>query len=190
MKITRWKPVLYRRNAREEEFLQIPRGFWAPLAQLLQTPHLTGAAVALLQAGLPRCFAVRGDCLGHAQDAAARLLPLVLYREALDLTPLTDRCADPAALRDYVEEQLADFSAGGPAATERQVRVCRALPAGTPGASSLQPALPAGCPLPVLVQQCGTSRWPQTPSRRWNAAPGRCCCCRPPRRPRPTAGRC
>ena len=50
MKITRWKPVLYRRNAREEEFLQIPRGFWAPLAQLLQTPHLTGAAVALLQA--------------------------------------------------------------------------------------------------------------------------------------------
>lgn len=153
MKITRWKPVLYRRNAREEEFLQIPRGFWAPLAQLLQTPHLTGAAVALLQAGLPRCFAVRGDCLGHAQDAAARLLPLVLYREALDLPPLTDRCADPAALRDYVEEQLADFSAGGPAATERQVRVCRALPAGTPGASSLQPALPAGCPLPVLVQQ-------------------------------------
>ena len=60
MKITRWKPVLYRRNAREEEFLQIPRGFWAPLAQLLQTPHLTGAAVALLQAELPRCFAVRG----------------------------------------------------------------------------------------------------------------------------------
>ena len=55
----RWNPVLYRRNAREEEFLQIPRGFWAPLTQLLDTPHLAEAAAALLQAGLPQFFFFR-----------------------------------------------------------------------------------------------------------------------------------
>lgn len=154
MKHRRWKPVLYRRNARGEEFLQIPRGFWAPLAQLLDTPHLAGAAAALLQAELPRCFAVRGDCLSHAQDAAARLLPLALYGETVDLTPLAARCADPAALKAYVDEQLAGFPPEGEPTVERRVLVCHALPGGDGAPAVLQPALPAGCPLPVLVQPC------------------------------------
>lgn len=148
MKTDRWKPVLYRRNAREEEFLQIPQGFWAPLLRLLDTPHLAGAAVALLQAGLPRRFAVRGDCPGHAQDAAARLLPLVLYRDALDLAPLAALSADPQAIRSYAKEQLSLFSSEDDRVCERQVLVCRTLSA----AGLLQPAVPENCPLPVLVQ--------------------------------------
>lgn len=148
MKNPRWKPVLYRRNAREQEFLQVPRGFWAPLVRLLDTPHLAGAAAALLQAGLPRRFAVRGDCPGHAQDAAARLLSLVLYREALDLTPLLPLCADPQALRSRAEEQLSGFSAGDEQVCEQQVLICRALP----DTALLQPAVPETSDLPVLVQ--------------------------------------
>lgn len=157
MRPVRLKPVLYRRNSRDEEFLRISRGFWAPLAQLLDTPHLAGAAIELLQAGLPHCFVVRGDCPGHAQDAAARLLPLVLYRKAVDLTLLTDRCTAPDALRTYVAEQLTDCATQAPMTAERQVLICRALPAGAEDAPLL-PALPEGCELPVLVQQ-----WPRQP---------------------------
>lgn len=148
MKPATWKPVLYRRNAREEEFLQIPRGFWAPLVQLLDTPHLAGAARALVQAGLPRCFAVRADCFGHAQDAAARLLPLALHRLAIDQEPLLARSDSLPALRVYAEEQLAGYPPEPNPAVERQVRVCRVLPDGT-----LDPALPEESFLPVLVQQ-------------------------------------
>lgn len=150
MKPERWKPVLYRRNAREEEFLQIPRGFWAPLTQLLDTPHLAGAAAALLQAGLPPCFAVRGDCPGHAQDAAARLLPLALYRRSVDPTPLQLRCADTDALRAYAAEQMSGYPAGEDPACECRVLLCRALPDGT-----LDPAVAEGNSLPVLVRSDG-----------------------------------
>lgn len=149
MKTARWKPVLYRRNAREEEFLQIPQGFWAPLFRLLDTPHLAGAAVTLVQTGLPRRFAVRGDCPGHAQDAAARLLSLVLYREALDLAPLVGLCADPQAIRSYAEEQLSVFSAEEDRVCERQVLICRALP---DAVTLPELGVPKNCPLPVLVQ--------------------------------------
>ena len=151
MKTSRLRPVLYRRNARGEEFLQLPRGFWAPLAWLLGVPHLAQAARTLLQAGLPRRFAVRCDCLGHARDASARLLPLVLYRDALDLAPLVRRCADPEALGAYVRGRLAEFSPGE-AAAERQVLVCQALPDLCEASAALQPVPPVACPLPVLVQ--------------------------------------
>lgn len=145
MKSFRWNPVLYRRNAREEEFLQIPQGFWAPLAQLLEIPHLSGAATALLWAGLPRCFAVRGDCPGHAQDAAARLLPLALYRQAIDPAPLQRYDAD--TLRAHVADQLTGSSSGAVPTADRRVLLSRVLPDGTP-----DPALPPDSPLPVLVR--------------------------------------
>lgn len=150
MKPERWNPILYRRNAREEEFLQIPRGFWAPLVQLLDTPHLAEAAAALLQAGLPRCFAVRGDCPGHAQDAAARLLPLVLYRRSIDLAPLQRRGDDPEALRACAAEQLSGYPSGEEPVCEIRVLLCRVLPDGT-----LDPAVPEGNTLPVLVRSDG-----------------------------------
>lgn len=158
MNTRQWKPVLYRRNARGEEFLQIPRGFWAPLARLLDAPHLAGAATTLLKAGLPGRFAVRGDRPGHVQDAAARLLPLILYRQAMDLEPLVRRCADPHVLRDYVEEHLAAFPPTGDTVTERQVLVCQALPDGA--GQPLQPALPEDCPFPVLIQPCSSGSLP------------------------------
>lgn len=143
----RWNSVLYRRNAREEEFLQIPRGFWAPLTQLLDTPHLAEATAALLQAGLPQFFAVRGDCPGHAQDAAARLLPLALYRQSIDLSPLQLPCTDTDALRAYAAERFSGYPPEQDPVCERRVLLCRVLPGGM-----LDPALPENCFLPVLVR--------------------------------------